>query len=87
MAATLPKLRAIAGALGVTVDQLLGIALGREPTYDAWAAFLETSEARGMSDEERKYVASRRFPDDHEPTVLSYQLELMALRAATKRSA
>lgn len=70
----------LATVLGVTLDDLAGIALGHEPTSLAWREFLESSEGRTMTAEERPHVARLTLPDGREPTALSYAMQLATIR-------
>lgn len=66
------QLRGIAGALGVTVDELLGVYDGAEPVGDAWARFKDTDTFRRLSEEERRRVATTFWTDEHEPTLSAW---------------
>lgn len=82
---TLPKaenLVKLSRAIGMNVDELIGLASGKEPTNAAWLAFLETPQGARMTPEERRVVGSRWVHRGRKPSVLFYQLELAALRAA-----
>ena len=70
----------IAKAFAMTLDELIGLAHGDEPTNEAWVAFLQTPEGKSMTPDERRTIGSRSY-GERTPTVLAYQLELMAFRA------
>lgn len=76
----------LAAVLGVTLDDLAGIALGHEPTNAAWLAFLETPEGRSMTAEERPHVARLTLPEGREPSVISYAMQLAAIRTGVLTS-
>ncbi len=71
----------LAKALGVTPEQLLGVAVGQNPPFAAWATFADTPEGRTMTEDERRELAAHPWIGRH-PTVLSYQLLLVAVRSA-----
>lgn len=75
--------RRIAEFLGMTVDELLGVAAGQEPSRAAWLTFLGTPEGAAMTAEERRQLAVVPWLH-HEPTVLTYQMMLVALRTAAR---
>lgn len=66
------QLRGIAGALGVTVDELLGVYDGAEPVGDAWVRFKDTDTFKRLSEEERRRVATTFWTDEHEPTLSAW---------------
>lgn len=72
----------LAQALDMTLDELMGVALGREPNNAAWRAFVETPEGRSMTVDERPLVA--RMVVIGEPTVSAYLMQLMTVRAGRK---
>lgn len=78
------QLQALARGLaeyGVTPEQLLGAAAGQEPSFEAWQQFKLTPEGQSASAIELRMLAG--FPWlDRPPTVLAYQMLLMAVRAA-----
>lgn len=73
-------LRSIARALRMSLDELICGGPDAEPTHAAWLAFLETPEGRSMSADERADLAGLRWRAG-EPSVLRYQMHLMAHRA------
>lgn len=79
------SLRRLAEALGVTVDELLGIAEGQDPPFASWTSFLETPDGAGMTAGERRALQSIAWPPGREPTVASYHIALAAMRSTTDR--
>jgi hypothetical protein len=77
--------RRIAEYLGMTVDELLGVAAGQEPRRAAWLTFLGTAEGAAMTAEERRQLAVMPWLE-REPSVLTYQMMLVAIRTAAKAS-
>jgi transcriptional regulator with XRE-family HTH domain len=71
-------LRAIAEVLGMTVEQLVGIARGEDPPHEAWRAFID-SHGNELTPDERDALAMITWPK--EPKFSSYVLALAALRA------
>lgn len=76
-------LRRIAGALHVTIEELLGVAAGQDPPFKAWHVFLETPEGVGLSADERRALQSIAWPSGVEPTVIAYAMMLSAIRLAS----
>lgn len=66
------QLRGIAKVLGVTVDELLQVYDGEEPTGEAWGRFKATDTYRRLTEDERRRVASTFWTDDHEPTLSAW---------------
>lgn len=79
-AETIPVL---ARELGMTVNELLGIAAGQEPPFAAWHEFLDVLERRGdkLDELHRQTLAAVPWPPKTQPTVASYEMMLAALRA------
>lgn len=75
----------LAEVLGVTADELLGIADGQEPPFAAWAEFLETEQGRSVTADERRALAGLPWPAGTQPTVASYQIALAAVRSTVPR--
>jgi transcriptional regulator with XRE-family HTH domain len=78
---TMKSATKMAGALGISVQELLGVSAGAEPTNGAWRTFLDTPEGRSMTPEERRAVGRFLPPDGRSPSVLMYQFALVAARA------
>jgi hypothetical protein len=74
-------IRRIAEVLGVTTDELLGVAEGQEPAFDSWGAFL-SKEGHSLTDEERRSLRAMWWPPGKRPSLASYQIALAALRSA-----
>lgn len=72
--------------LAVTPWELMPFALDYEPPFAAWRAFLETDEGKEMSADERVRVAFFPILDGDEPTVTTYTMALMAVRAMKRRA-
>lgn len=68
----------IAAELGMTLEQLVGIARGEDPPYPSWKPFLE-QHGRDLTDDERDALAIVAWPKP--PEVRNYVLALAALRA------
>lgn len=79
------SLRSLAEALDVTVDELLGIADGQDPPFEAWEAFLRTPDGESMTPGERRALQSIAWPPGREPTIASYHIALAAMRATQSR--
>lgn len=62
-----------AEALHMSPGELLGILDGQEPPFEAWRAFLETADGKGVSPDERRALAGIPWPRGKQPTVASYQ--------------
>lgn len=79
-AETIPVL---ARELGMTIEELLGVASGQEPPFDAWREFLAGLEARGdrLDELHRQTLAAVPWPPKSQPTVGTYEMMLAALRA------
>jgi len=80
-------LRRIAEVLGMTTDELLGMAEGQEPPFSAWSEFLQALAGRGdkLSSRERRKLAMMHFEEDEEPTVGTYELQLATFRTTLKK--
>jgi transcriptional regulator with XRE-family HTH domain len=74
----------IAGALGVTVDELLGVAEGQEPPFAAWREFLATPEGASITAAESRALRTIAWQPGHEPTVAGYLMMLAGLRGGTR---
>lgn len=79
------SLRAIAEALPVTIDELVGVLEGGSPPFDAWAEFLDTEEGQGMTPGERRSLQVIAWPEGREPDVASYRMALATIRSARPR--
>ena len=81
----LPKadsLEDIGKALGVSLNELLGIYRGYTPIHSSWAEFLATAEGASMTELEELMLAHVYWPAElGEPSVFSYQLALQSMRA------
>jgi len=79
-------LRKLAEVLGVTLDELLGVAVGQAPPYAAWEPFVAMCVQLGtpLSEEEWKSLASVRWLPDSEPSVETYLALRAVLRGATR---
>lgn len=80
--ARLPRLLEV---LGMTAEELLGIAAGHEPPFAGWSAFLATPEGQGATQSELAALRGIAWPDDSEPTASAYAVALAALRMAARR--
>jgi transcriptional regulator with XRE-family HTH domain len=78
------SLRLLSGVLGMTIEELLGVAAGQDPPWSAWREFLEAPEAATMDAGERRALQSLAWPPGREPTVAGYLMTLAALRGGTR---
>lgn len=80
------SLAKLAEVLGMTVDELLGIAEGQEPPFEEWKAFLAELAKRNdvLSDGEWRALAGFAWPADTKPTVIGYEMLLTVVRKATQ---
>lgn len=76
------SLRRIAKALGMTLDELLGVAAGQDPPFEGWRAFLQTPQGQTVTAEERKQLQSMYWPTGVEPGPDTYLFLLSAIRTA-----
>lgn len=79
----LETLRLIAEKLKVTTDELLGVAIGQDPPFEAWQKFLATEEGQSMTPDERRTLASIGW-FGIEPSVGVYLAALGAYRLGKK---
>jgi transcriptional regulator with XRE-family HTH domain len=78
------SLRRVAEILAVTVDELLGVAEGQEPPFEAWQEFLATDAGQSMTPGERRALCAFAWPPELEPTVSGYVALLGAMRVGTR---
>jgi transcriptional regulator with XRE-family HTH domain len=78
------NLTRVAEVLGVSIEELLGVATGQEPPFEAWRAFLETSRGRAMTERQREALAAIWWRDS-EPTVEAYAVILSGMELAKPR--
>lgn len=76
-------LPALCKVLGVTADELLGIAEGADPPFEAWQDFLCTPQGQSMTPEEARALRMFNWPSGFEPTVFHYSATLQMLRMPT----
>ena len=74
----------LAKVLGVTIEEILGVATGQNPPFDAWAEFLSTPQGEALTDGERRMLQSIAWPPGLEPTTTGYVMALAAIRSGTK---
>ena len=74
-------IRRIAEATGVTVDELLGIADGQEPTFPAWEEFVGSSMWQELTEDQQRTLAGIPWRGS-EPTLESYVIAAAAVKAA-----
>lgn len=74
----------VAEALGMTLEELVGLALQREPRTPGWSAFLETDLGKSMTDEERKILSMLPAPAGRRYESWVYQTMLAAIRNGTE---
>ncbi len=70
----------IARALDMSLEELIGAAMGREPEGKAWREFLDTELGRSMTPAERHALAVMLWPN-RPPDVGRYAMALAMLRA------
>jgi transcriptional regulator with XRE-family HTH domain len=75
----------LAQVLGVTIEELLGVAEGQEPPFAAWREFLLTPQGGDITAGERRMLQSLAWPPGLEPTVTGYVMTLAAIRSGTTR--
>lgn len=80
------RVRRLAEVLKVTADELLGMATGQEPPFEAWGAFMATPDGQSMDKEEQIALRSIAWPTGKEPTVAIYTAYLALLRSAPPRT-
>jgi len=78
------SLMLIAGALGVTVDELLGVVEGAEPPFAAWGEFVSTPEGASITAAESRALRTIAWQPGKEPTVAGYLMMLAGLRGGTR---
>lgn len=71
----------------MTLEEILGVAVGQDPPWEAWPAFIATPEGESMAPGERRSLQAMVWPPGREPTVASYQIALASLRATKEREA
>lgn len=83
------SLALLARELGMTIEELMGIAAGQDPPFAAWGAFLIEVESEGdaLSDDEARALRSIVWPTGREPTVRGYWNALGTIRTGTRRRA
>jgi transcriptional regulator with XRE-family HTH domain len=77
----LPRLLEV---LEMRPEELLGLAAGQEPSFEAWREFIKR-EGDSITAAERRAMAAFPWPPGRAPTVNSYHSLLAAIRATTKR--
>jgi len=82
---TIDNVRRIVEVTGVTVDEILGVMTGQDPSFPAWREFLATDAGGKMSDGERRMLQCLAWPPGIEPTVIAYHLQLASIQAAKAR--
>lgn len=78
-------LRALPEVVGMTLEELLGVAEGQDPPFESWQQFVATPEGSGMSPGERRALQGLPWPPGTTPTVSSYLVALTAVRSAVRR--
>lgn len=71
----------IARSLGMSLEQLMGVATGQEPRSEEWRAFVESPIGRTLTRAERQSLSAIIWPHG-QPDRAAYQMALAALRAA-----
>lgn len=74
----------LSGALGVTIEELLGVAAGQDPPFGAWVEFVSSDQGASMTADERRALQSMAWPSGQEPTITGYLMMLAALRSGTR---
>lgn len=78
------SLQLLAGVLGVTIEELLGVAAGQDPPFASWPEFVASPPGSEMTPDERRALQSFAWPQGTEPTVSGYVMVLAALRSGTR---
>jgi transcriptional regulator with XRE-family HTH domain len=78
------SIRLLAQVLAVTIEELLGVAVGQDPPFAAWKEFLATSEGASMNDGERRMMQALPWPPGREPTLAGYLMMLAAVRGGSR---
>lgn len=76
---------AIAEVCGVTLEEIMGVADGQAPPFEAWARFLDTPTGRELSDAHRRTLAAMPWPPGMQPTVAAYLMAAESLRLLEPR--
>lgn len=74
----------LAGVLGVTIEELLGVAAGQDPPFEAWGEFLASDQGVTITPDERRALQVIPWPPGQEPTITGYLMMLAALRSGTR---
>lgn len=80
------NLGAIAKVLEVTVEEILQVYDGHEPTFGTWQAFKATDAYARLTPEQRKRIAAHWWAEDEEPTLASWLAMAEAHLAARRVS-
>lgn len=75
------NLQKLGEVFSVTLDDLLGVAEGQDPPFEAWKDFLETEQGRSASEEELTALRSIYWKG-RRPNVASYLVVLQGIRSA-----
>lgn len=78
------NVKLLARELPMTLEELLGVAAGQNPPYNAWLPFLETEEGKSMNEAERRALQAFDWADDV-PSVADYVSLLNARRGPKVR--
>jgi transcriptional regulator with XRE-family HTH domain len=80
-------LRLMRAVLEMTIDELLGVADGQDPPFEAWGTFRGELEKNGdrLAPDEERALKSIFWPEGKEPTVFGYQSQLALLRGGGVR--
>jgi transcriptional regulator with XRE-family HTH domain len=81
------SLMLLAGVFGVSIEELLGVAEGQDPPFEAWRDFITTAEGRSMDAGERRMLQAIAWPPGREPTLVGYLMMLAALRSGSRARA
>lgn len=76
---------ALARVLGMTLDELLGVAAGQDPPFAAWREFLASPEGQSMTPGERRTLQAIAWPPGTEPTTAAYAVVLAGVRLTRPR--
>ena len=79
-------LRLLRSVLEMTLDELLGVADGQEPPFQAWRPFVAELAAEGdtLTRDEERGLKSILWPDGKEPTVFGYRQALALMRTGVR---
>jgi hypothetical protein len=79
------SLRLLAEALEVKIEELVGVADGQEPSFEAWGEFKKSATFERLDKRQRLALAAIWWPPDVVPTVAAYEVIASGIMLAKKR--